>query len=246
MADTTTAILRAPWNAAWTAEERYEIRPCRYAGGTLAMWQPFKPGQGAPIFAKPHFVRQRKSIAEHRCTVCGEKTAPGDRWTFGHGEWRDGYWMTQEAPVHLECAEIAMKHCPMIKAKSMTPFRWPSGATIVASIVGGPVFERDFGITLSGRRVIGALKFAWPTLPASPLRDEAQACRQANAPRQGDVSACPRFRQRWRLRWSLARRLQHRSRQSRGRHIPKPRRRPRQTTAASPPTSPAGPHQTLR
>jgi hypothetical protein len=25
----------APWNASWTSEDHYEIRPCRWAGGKL-------------------------------------------------------------------------------------------------------------------------------------------------------------------------------------------------------------------
>jgi len=58
--------MKAPWNASWSGENRYEIRPCRYVGGNLAMWSPHLPGVGVPIFAKPHMVRQRKSIAEMR------------------------------------------------------------------------------------------------------------------------------------------------------------------------------------
>src|SRR4051812_17373018 len=57
-----------PWNAGWSAEERYEIRPCRWVNGELALWSPHLPGEGKPLFAKPHMVRQRRSIAEMRCT----------------------------------------------------------------------------------------------------------------------------------------------------------------------------------
>ncbi len=63
--------IKVPWNAGWSSEARYEVRPCRWVGGRLALWSPHTPGVGKPIFAKPHMVRQRRSIAEMRCTVCG-------------------------------------------------------------------------------------------------------------------------------------------------------------------------------
>lgn len=76
---------RVPWNASWSSEDRYEIRPCRWVGGKMALWSPHAPGVGKPIFAKPHMVRQRRSIAEMRCTVCGERTPLNDRWWFRLG-----------------------------------------------------------------------------------------------------------------------------------------------------------------
>src|SRR5437870_2261512 len=96
-----------PWNAAWSGELRYEVRPCRWAGGNLALWSPHAPGDGKPVFAKPHMVRQRRSIAEMRCTVCGERTIAPDRWWFKLGSFAEGWFMTTEAPVHRTCAEFA-------------------------------------------------------------------------------------------------------------------------------------------
>lgn len=158
-------MIEAPWNASWTGEDRFEVRPCRYAENRLAMWQPHRPGVGRPIFAKPHFVRQRKSIAEMRCTVCGERTDEADWWHFGHGEWRDGLWMTQEAPVHFACAQLAQRVCPHIRKAGLEPRLFPPGYGVVASILGGPEFERDFGIETRGRTIIDALKLAWRHKP---------------------------------------------------------------------------------
>jgi hypothetical protein len=123
----------APWNAAWSAEERYEIRPCRYASGKLAIWMPHKPGEGRPVFAKPHMVRQRRSIAEMRCTVCGEPTPTTDRWWFRLGTMQEGWFMTTEAPVHHVCAELALRHCPHLRGRATDLEPMPTGYSILSA-----------------------------------------------------------------------------------------------------------------
>lgn len=154
----------APWNASWSSEARYEIRPCRWAGGALAIWSPHSPGIGRPIFAKPHMVRQRQSVARMLCTVCGEPTPPKDRWWFALGEYREDWFMTTEAPVHRACAELALVKCPHLQrnecAGDLAPF--PGGYSILSSIVGGSITEEDFGVKIAGRRVVGHFKIAWP------------------------------------------------------------------------------------
>ena len=151
-----------PWNASWTAEDVCEIRPCRYASGFPAMWSPHKPGEGKPVFAKPHFVRQRRSIAEWRCTVCGDRTPPSDRWWFKLGTVQEGWFMTTEAPVHRACAELALKHCPHLREREHDLERMPSGFSILKSMIGGAASERDFGLRFPPQGVVGHLKIAWP------------------------------------------------------------------------------------
>lgn len=160
-----------PWNAAWSGEDRHEVRPCRFAAGELAVWQSFKPGEGRPIFAAPHMVRQRRSIAELRCTVCGERTAESDRWWFPIGSWRHGWWVSTESPVHLKCADLAAHACPFLRTKGVAPIRMPEGWSILAALVAGEGLERDFGIRVNGRRIIGHLKLAWrrPAFPEAIL-----------------------------------------------------------------------------
>lgn len=154
---------QAPWNASWSSESRVEIRPCRWAGNRLALWSPHSPGQGRPIFAKPHPVRQRRSIAEMRCTVCGEQTSSADRWWFGLGSHlENGWFATTESPVHRRCADLALDHCPRLAELGRSPEPLPSGWSVIAAFVGGPVAERDFGVRFHGRVVIGHLKLAWP------------------------------------------------------------------------------------
>lgn len=158
-----------PWNAAWTGEAQYEVRPCRWVGGKLALWSPHRPGEGKPIFAKPHVVRQRRSIAEMRCTVCGEKTPPADRWWFGLGRLEDGWLMTTEAPVHRVCAEHALRVCPHLRGRADALEPMPGGYSILSALVGGAATDRDFGVRIGDRKVIGSLKIAWPASAAAEL-----------------------------------------------------------------------------
>jgi hypothetical protein len=152
-----------PWNASWSSEDRYEIRPCRWAGGRNAVWQPHTPGDGRPIFAKPHNVRQRQSVSRFLCTVCGKETPANDRWWFSLGRITDGYFMTTEAPVHRCCADLALKVCPHLRGRSDDLSRFPSGYSVMQTIVGGPSMQDDFGLNIvAGRTVVGHLKFAWP------------------------------------------------------------------------------------
>lgn len=155
-----------PWNASWSSEQRYEIRPCRWANGQLALWMPHTPGVGEPIFAKPHMVRQRQSVARFLCTVCGEHTPEDDRWWFQLGQVQEGYFMTTEAPVHRCCADQALLVCPHLRARGFEPVRFPTRYSVLSAIVGGPATENDYGIRINGRRVIGHLKFGWPVQSA--------------------------------------------------------------------------------
>lgn len=156
--------IRVPWNASWSGESRYEIRPCRYADGQLAMWQNHALGTGRPLFAEPHMVRQRRSVWETICTVCGQKTPRDDRWWFCLGEITgEGYFATTEAPMHRVCADHALSLCPRLRAQGRAPVRFPPRADVVgAKLRGGEAFVKDYGFDLpEGRLVIGSMKFAW-------------------------------------------------------------------------------------
>lgn len=151
----------APWNAMWSEDDRYEVRPCRHAGGQLAIWQP-QTCKGRPIFARPNMVRQRKSIAELVCTVCGLPTDVNDRWYMNEPSF-EGWYSTTEAPVHFACARLALEHCPHLRQHNcgaqLTPM--PGGARMLEVVVNDTI-EADLNVKLNGRRVIGHLKLAWP------------------------------------------------------------------------------------
>lgn len=156
--------LVVPWNAAWSGEEVFEVRPCRWVNGRRALWQKFAPGTGRPLFASPHFVRQRRSVAQFLCTVCGAPTPVNDRWWFQHGEFREGYLMTAEAPVHHACGETARELCPHLKSKVdiFEPFPMKGLVRLGALITSKDDLERH-GLKIGPEdRVIGTLKFAWP------------------------------------------------------------------------------------
>ena len=156
-----------PWNAAWSGENRFEIRPCRWSEGRRALWQPHAPGSGRPIFAEPHMVRQRMSIARLLCTVCGVHTPAGDRLWFRLGDKRGDSFITTEAPVHLKCAALALEACPHLKRRGEAPTPFPDGYRIVAAMVGGEATERDFRVKLRrDETIVGHLKFAWRAMPA--------------------------------------------------------------------------------
>jgi len=151
-----------PWNAAWSGEDAgWEVRPCRFAQGRYALYQPHKPGVGKPLFAEPHIVRQRRSIAEMRCTVCGERTKPGERYWFGHGNETEGFYMTTESPVHLACATHAKRVCPHLRAGRGEPELFPEGATMLASVLKPESLLSLYGLS-SPHLVVGHLKLAWP------------------------------------------------------------------------------------
>lgn len=156
------AGVNVPWNASWSGEDRYEVRPCRWAGGKLAIWSPHAPGTGKPIFAKPHMVRQRRSVAQFLCTVCGHHTPSGDRWWFRLGSLSEGMFMTTEAPVHGDCAALAMTVCPHLQSLGARPEPFPEPHAVMSALVGGSAVGRDFGLRITpDRPVIGHLKFAW-------------------------------------------------------------------------------------
>ena len=152
-----------PWNAMWTGEDgQYELRPCRFVGNRLAVWQPHRPGEGRPKFAEPHIVRQRRSIHEMRCTVCGERTRQGERFWFEHGQHHEGWFMTTEAPVHLACADHALKVCPHLRERGLPLSPFPEGARVLAATVKPESLPQLFGLS-SDRIVIGQLKLGWPS-----------------------------------------------------------------------------------
>lgn len=155
---------RIPWNVTWSAEEKFEVRPCRWADMRRAIWQPHRPGVGAPIYKKPHNVRQRMGVQKMLCSHCGLPTAKGKRWWFGLGRFIDeGYYTTVDLPMHKECADLSLKMCPVLRSYGDEPMPWPEGAVIMFQIVGGPKVTEDFGIVSSpDNPVVGHLKFAWP------------------------------------------------------------------------------------
>jgi hypothetical protein len=144
-----------PWVTSWSAEQVIGVGPCPSVDGALAVGQAERPGQGEPLYPRNHLFRQRRSVREMLCPMCGEPTADGDRWTQT-GRWttaRDirakglGVWLPPEfaddrrlldagaiAPLHRACAERALIRCPHLKGMDDTRLKAFPGAWIVAAL----------------------------------------------------------------------------------------------------------------
>lgn len=70
-----------PWVASWSEEPQTGVSRCPSVDGQLAVAQVEKPGAGQPLLTRNHFFRQRRSVGEMLCPMCGKPTLEGDRWT---------------------------------------------------------------------------------------------------------------------------------------------------------------------
>lgn len=111
-----------PFTVSWDSEERFSVGFCRYAQ-RRAILQAESPGIGKPLFGKPHSIRQRKTIAENRCDICGKSLKNRTRVSLSHAHPchnalidGKGTGILQVEPLlHRECAAISMKHCPSLR-----------------------------------------------------------------------------------------------------------------------------------
>lgn len=126
-----------PWVTSWTGEPSLGVSPCPSVGGALAILQADRPGQGKPLYSQNHAVRQRLSVRDMRCPMCGEPTTADDRWTqvahpvaagrlraTGRGD-RLPADLTDDsilidagaiAPLHRACVDRSLRYCPHLKA----------------------------------------------------------------------------------------------------------------------------------
>jgi hypothetical protein len=144
-----------PWVTSWSEEPMLGVGPCPSVDGEIAVAQAEKPGGGLPRYSRNHLFRQRKSVREMLCPMCGKPTANGDRWCQT-GRWttakevRDrnmGVWLPADmkddhrlydagaiAPLHRACAERALTHCPHLKAMPDRELKAFPDAWIIATL----------------------------------------------------------------------------------------------------------------
>jgi hypothetical protein len=144
-----------PWVTSWSSEQVTGVSPCPSVDGALAIGQAEHPGKGRPLYSRNHLFRQRKSVREMRCPMCGEPTPDGDRWSQT-GRWTTageirarglGVWLPPEfpdakalfdagaiAPLHRACAERALTHCPHLGGMADHKLKAFPGAWIVAAL----------------------------------------------------------------------------------------------------------------
>lgn len=117
-----------PFTVSWSAEDRFTVEPCRFADGRMAICQSVAPGQGKPIFGKPHSIRQRQAIAQNLCDICGKPLKNRTRVSLSHARLRGnamidgkGTGILQVEPLlHRECAATAMRFCPSLRRDIQT------------------------------------------------------------------------------------------------------------------------------
>jgi len=126
-----------PWVTSWTGEATLGVRPCPSVGGAPAIVQADNAGFGKPLYSQNHAVRQRLSVRDMLCPMCGAATTADDRWTqvahpvtagrlraAGRGErlpadLADDIVLIDAgaiAPLHRACADRSMRYCPHLKA----------------------------------------------------------------------------------------------------------------------------------
>ncbi len=126
-----------PWVTSWTGEPSLGLGPCPSVDGALAILQADRPGHGKPLYSQNHAVRQRLSIRDMRCPMCGEPTTADDRWTqvahpvtagrlrvTGRGDRLPADLADDSvlidagaiAPLHRACVDRSLRYCPHLKA----------------------------------------------------------------------------------------------------------------------------------
>jgi hypothetical protein len=126
-----------PWVTSWTGETVLGVRPCASVNGALAIFQTDNAGHGKPLYSQNHAVRQRLSVRDMLCPMCGQPTTPHDRYTqvahplaagrlraVGRGgalpaDINDDRILIDAgaiAPLHKACSGRSLRYCPHLKA----------------------------------------------------------------------------------------------------------------------------------
>lgn len=162
-----------PWVTSWTAEPMIGVAPCPTVDGALAIVQTERPGYGKPVYSQNHMQRQRASVRDMLCPMCGEPTVAGDRWTVlakrrtAGGLRKSGMdrFVAEEvpddqpvldagsiAPLHRACADRSLRLCPHLKgspAAELMPF--PEKSTVTPLLVRATAPLEHFRRTPAGQ-----------------------------------------------------------------------------------------------
>lgn len=137
-----------PWVTSWTEEPVIGVRPCLTVRASPALVQVDNAGYGRPQYSQNHLVRQRLTVLKMLCPMCGEPTSDDDRWTqvarlVPAGRLRrsgkapclprdieDKRVVVDAgsiAPLHRDCADRSLRHCPHLKADpNVNVMRFPT------------------------------------------------------------------------------------------------------------------------
>lgn len=145
-----------PWIVPWTGENDHSIRPCRWAGGEVALSQPHRPGIGKPMWRAVHSVRRRRAFAEGLCEICGKPVTSDDRWVFPPtttGTRSPTGAAIIDAPMHGECARHSASTCPHLRERRREPAPLPLGMSLERTLIyAGPNrIAEGFGVNIAPR-----------------------------------------------------------------------------------------------
>lgn len=158
-----------PWVTAWSGEAILGFAPCPSVDGALAMQQDDRPGEGRPLYAQNHMIRQRLTVRGMLCPMCGQPTAAGDRWSqtgryITAGDVRErglGAALPADmgsgsrlldagaiAPLHRACADAALTRCPHLAGMPDAPLKPFPRSWVVIPLLAQPAA----GHALAARR----------------------------------------------------------------------------------------------
>lgn len=195
-----------PWVTSWTGEPGLGIGPCPSVGGAIAILQADNPGRGKPLYSRNHAVRQRLSVRDMLCPMCGQPTTAGDRWTqvahpvtagrlraTGRGDGLPGDLGNDRvlidagaiAPLHRVCVDRSLRYCPHLKADPHIDVRRFPGRWIVLPLMARAAAPARLFLARPGPPrtvpVIGFLQLCGLTDDREPA-DPDQGGRRENAP----------------------------------------------------------------
>ncbi|MGI4877425.1 MAG: hypothetical protein ACRYG4_08055 [Janthinobacterium lividum] len=161
-----------PWVTSWSTEAIGTIGACATVGGALAVLQGESPETGRPIYSKNHFRRQRLSVQQMLCPMCGRPTASGDRWSQTGKHMTAGAMRARGlansipaataddrvildagaiAPGHLACMARSLEFCPHLRTlddRELKPF--PAEWQVTPMLMKAVVRRRPPGGTAAG------------------------------------------------------------------------------------------------
>jgi hypothetical protein len=97
-----------PWTAQWSSGTEHVVE--RESGPVVVCT--CRVGKGRPRFGNPCANRQRRAVAERRCSVCGTPIGPEETCAWTLADTATRYYV--EPPAHLHCLLFALRACPKL------------------------------------------------------------------------------------------------------------------------------------
>lgn len=156
------------------------MRPCPYAGGTMAAHTIGPDRSGSPVLGTTNAARQRECIATGRCVVCHKELPRGERWIATHEQPAtfnalgrsivgpfDANGMTCRA-----CMRFSIGACPGLRR-----VMFGEGTLYVVRLVAYDVVRLTFTPGIVG--LLGVIGVEWESFTAERFLGGGHAAREA-------------------------------------------------------------------